>query len=186
MAEIEAICATADPIVRNLRIPQACAEMSAALAARAAPGANWCTFATWASKQAGHTIRLEDLARFVEGHLGRPNTLTPVIERLTPLFRAIGRAADRHLISGAIHEAASPVAALTRASAAATPPRGRASGRSDQSWWKRPSSTRFRTAPIWRSVYSPSSLPHRSGPSLSRISAVVCGTADITRTTAST
>ena len=54
-----------------------------------------------------------------------------------------------------------------------------------QSWWKRPSSTRSRTAFIWRWVYSPSSFPHRSGPSLSRMSAVVCGTADITATTAS-
>ena len=45
--------------------------MSSALAARVGPSANWCTFATWASKQADQTIRTEDLARTVEGHLGR-------------------------------------------------------------------------------------------------------------------
>jgi hypothetical protein len=118
LAEIEAICAIADPIVRNLRITQAYAEMSTALANRAAPGANWCTFATWASKQAGQTIRVEDLARSVEDHLGRSGALTLVIERLTTLLRAIDRAADRHLVSGVIHDAASPVAALARASAA--------------------------------------------------------------------
>jgi hypothetical protein len=41
MAEIGAICAIADPVVRNLRITQAYAEMSSALAARVGPGANW-------------------------------------------------------------------------------------------------------------------------------------------------
>jgi hypothetical protein len=116
MAEIEAICGIADPVVRNLRITQAYAEMSSALAARVGPSANWCTFATWASKQAGQTIRTEDLARTVEGHLGRSDALTHVIERLTALVRAIDRAADRHRISGAIREAASPTAALARAS----------------------------------------------------------------------
>ncbi|HYI96857.1 MAG TPA: hypothetical protein VEX68_25165, partial [Bryobacteraceae bacterium] len=32
-----------------------------AFAARSGPGANWCTYATWASRQAGCTIRGEDL-----------------------------------------------------------------------------------------------------------------------------
>jgi hypothetical protein len=116
MAEIEAICAIADPVVRNLRITQAYAEMSSALAARVGPGANWCTFATWASKQAGQTIRVEDLARAVEGHLGRSDALTHVIDRLSVLFRALDRTADSHRISGAIREAASPTAVLARAS----------------------------------------------------------------------
>ena len=95
MAEIEAICAIADPVVRNLRITQAYAEMSSALEARVGPGANWCTFATWASKQAGQTIRIEDLARTVEGHLGRSDALTHVIERLTAFVRAIDRGEQR-------------------------------------------------------------------------------------------
>jgi hypothetical protein len=113
--EIDAICAIADPIVRNLRITQAYAEMSTALATRGARGANWCTFATWASKQAGQTIRIEDLARSVEGHLGQSGVLTLVTEWLTVFFLAIDRAADRHRISGAIREAVSPLAALARA-----------------------------------------------------------------------
>ena len=38
--------------------------------------ANWCTFATWASKQAGQTIRKEDLARLLESRLNRsPSTV---------------------------------------------------------------------------------------------------------------
>jgi hypothetical protein len=34
-----------------------------AMTKRLGPCANWCTFATWASRQAGQTIRGEDLAQ---------------------------------------------------------------------------------------------------------------------------
>ncbi|MFZ0391807.1 MAG: hypothetical protein WAN36_15205 [Calditrichia bacterium] len=50
-------------MLRNLLITQGYYEFSAALAERAPGNANWCTFATWASKQAGRTIRNEDLQR---------------------------------------------------------------------------------------------------------------------------
>ena len=63
LAEVNRIAAVADPIVRNLQITQCYAELSAVMAARTGIGANWCTFATWASKQAGQTIRQEDLVR---------------------------------------------------------------------------------------------------------------------------
>jgi hypothetical protein len=67
VVEVERIAALADPVVRNLQITQCYCELSRALAARTGGGpANWCTFATWASKQAGQTIREEDLARAFE------------------------------------------------------------------------------------------------------------------------
>jgi len=40
-------------MVRNLRITQCYSALAGA--------ANWCSFATWVSKQAGQTIRGEDL-----------------------------------------------------------------------------------------------------------------------------
>ncbi len=58
-----------DGVIRNLQITQCYHELSAVLAARTGPMANWCTFATWASKQAGQTIRKEDLARLLERRL---------------------------------------------------------------------------------------------------------------------
>jgi len=61
--DVDRIAAVADPVIRNLRITQAYHELSAAMAARLGPLANWCTYATWASKQAGRTIRKEDLGR---------------------------------------------------------------------------------------------------------------------------
>jgi len=59
--DVGRIAALENPIVRNLEITNCYARLSAAFAARGGPGANWCTYATWASRQAGRTIRGEDL-----------------------------------------------------------------------------------------------------------------------------
>ena len=69
ITDVDRIAATGDPILRNLLITHCYHELSAALAERTGPSANWCTFATWASKQAGQTIRKEDLARTLENVL---------------------------------------------------------------------------------------------------------------------
>ena len=63
VANVDRIAALADPIVRNLQITQCYHEVSSALAVMSGVTGNWCTFVTWASKQAGQTIRQEDLAR---------------------------------------------------------------------------------------------------------------------------
>lgn len=63
VAMVEKISALTEPINRNLQITYCYQQLSAAFAARTGIGANWCTFATWASKQAGQTIRREDLKR---------------------------------------------------------------------------------------------------------------------------
>ena len=63
---VDQIAGESEPVLRNLRITQCYYELSSAMAARTGPGANWCTFATWASKQAGQTIRKEDLSRALE------------------------------------------------------------------------------------------------------------------------
>jgi len=59
--EVKRISAITDPVIRNLRITECYSRLSAAIGKRTGPCANWCTFATWASKQAGQTIRGEDL-----------------------------------------------------------------------------------------------------------------------------
>jgi len=66
VADVERITALTDPVVRNLQITQCYHELSLALGTRTGSHANWCTFAVWASKQAGQTIRKEDLARALE------------------------------------------------------------------------------------------------------------------------
>jgi hypothetical protein len=66
VADTDRIAALTDPVVRNLQITQCYYELSLALGARTGNHANWCTFAVWASKQAGQTIRKEDLKRAFE------------------------------------------------------------------------------------------------------------------------
>ena len=72
--DVKRITAVADPVIRNLQITQCYSRLSAAMARRTDACANWCTFATWASKQAGATIRGEDMLADLERELwpGRP------------------------------------------------------------------------------------------------------------------
>ncbi|HEX6358157.1 hypothetical protein [Actinophytocola sp.] len=65
-SDVDRIAANVDAVVRNLQITHCYHELSLALAARTGGSANWCTFAVWASKQVGQTIRQEDLARTFE------------------------------------------------------------------------------------------------------------------------
>src|SRR6059036_3872583 len=61
--------AITNPVIRNLEITHCYARLAAAFAARGGEGANWCTYATWASRQAGRTIRGEDLLDELGGGL---------------------------------------------------------------------------------------------------------------------
>ena len=73
-AEVRRIAAMHDAVLRNLEITHCYWRLAQAVARRTGAGANWCTFATWASKQAGSTIRGEDaeeLLRIRLGQIGR-------------------------------------------------------------------------------------------------------------------
>lgn len=63
--EVARIGSLADPVLRNLQITQCYQELSDALRALLPGNANWCTFAASASKQAGQTIRHEDLVDLI-------------------------------------------------------------------------------------------------------------------------
>jgi hypothetical protein len=75
VSEVEQISALDNPVIRNLHITQCYADLSTAMRARTASAADWCTFATWASKQAGSTIRGEDLVDKFDRILGRRSWL---------------------------------------------------------------------------------------------------------------
>jgi len=55
--EVERVAAGDNPVLRNLEITECYADLSAAMRPRTGGAADWCTFATWASRQAGRTIR---------------------------------------------------------------------------------------------------------------------------------
>jgi hypothetical protein len=86
--DVRRIGAIASPAVRNLEITYCYSRLAAAAAERTGPGANWCTFATWASRQAGRTIRGEDVEAQLRLRLGAgPELLHP----LTSLWRSLLR-----------------------------------------------------------------------------------------------
>ncbi len=74
-AEVQRIAALQNPVLRNLEITHAYSLLAAETAARSGQGANWCTFATWASRQAGATIRGEDAIDFLSDRLLRDREL---------------------------------------------------------------------------------------------------------------
>ncbi len=76
----------AEPILRNFRITAAYARLSGAFGTWLPGGANWCTFATWASRQAGTTIRKEDIARVVAARVRMRLDRRPVLRRAHRLF----------------------------------------------------------------------------------------------------
>ena len=59
-----------NPVLRNLEITECYARLSAAFAACGGEGANWATYATWASRQAGRGIRGETLFDTATRELG--------------------------------------------------------------------------------------------------------------------
>lgn len=92
VGEVDATAAVADPILRNLGITAAYSQLSKAFASWLPGAANWCTFATWASKQAGCTIRKEDLARTVARRLQERFERRPI---LGELHRVLNVSAER-------------------------------------------------------------------------------------------
>src|SRR5512133_3804072 len=72
-----------DPVMRNLEITECYSRLASAFAASSGgPGANWCTYATWASRQAGETIRGEDLLEDLQHRLLEGRRLLHPIQTL--------------------------------------------------------------------------------------------------------
>lgn len=90
IAETDRIAALDEPVLRNLSITQCYYELSAAFARRMGPVANWCTFATWASRQAGQTIRRQDLQRKLESILEQDPEIEAALLLVITLAKEVG------------------------------------------------------------------------------------------------
>ena len=88
--DIDRIANLEDPVLRNLQITQCYSELSRAFTLRTGYSANWCTFATWASKQAGQSIRKEDLRRTLERLIRGPAGAIQSTEKLSHEAMLIG------------------------------------------------------------------------------------------------
>jgi hypothetical protein len=118
--EVAHIAAIADPVVRNLQITQCYYELSQAMTARVGTAANWCTFATWASKQAGQTIRGEDLQRAAQDLVLRSAELHTVFGLIASVTRGLGGAADGAAVVRSARDALAASRPLRRSSEAVT------------------------------------------------------------------
>lgn len=87
---IDNIASLTEPVLRNLLITQCYFELSAVFAERMGRSANWCTFATWASKQAGQTIRQEDLQRTLETMLKNEPEIEVALSLVHTLVKQAG------------------------------------------------------------------------------------------------
>lgn len=117
-AEVDRIATVSDSVLRNLQITQCYHELSLALAKRTGPCANWCTFATWASKQAGQTIRKEDLARALDHILTTTPTTRQAAANVATVAQQMGAQRDTEEICQRVWEVLNPITAIERASAA--------------------------------------------------------------------
>jgi len=117
VAEVERIAALSDPVVRNLQITQCYWELSRAFATRTGGElANWCTFATWASKQAGQTIRKEDLARTFERLFAQSPRVRSARDAAVASIAGLSPGRGEQPIRDAIWKALEPSSALDHAS----------------------------------------------------------------------
>jgi hypothetical protein len=116
--EVERIAALPDPVIRNLQITQCYHELALALTARTGICANWCTFATWASRQAGQTIRKEDVARTLQRLLFSRSMMRQPEADVAAEARAFGSKQSEEEIQESVLEVLNPLAAFDRASVA--------------------------------------------------------------------
>jgi len=115
LSNIDRIAAMTDPVRRNFQITQSYHELSLAILKRTGPGANWCAFATWASRQAGQTIRREDLLQALENNLAAAPALSQTIYDIAKIALEKGANMDKNAITKLVWETADPRAAMARA-----------------------------------------------------------------------
>jgi hypothetical protein len=91
LAEIERITREPNAPLRNLLITQTYHELAAAIAAVIGNGnANWSSFATWASKTAGQSIRGEEVPNEVARALREEAAIEPLLAAFTKPFPLLG------------------------------------------------------------------------------------------------
>lgn len=116
VAEVDRIVALLDLELRNLLITQSYHLLSAALRRTLGPSSNWCTFATWASKQAGQTIRKEDFARILEHQLADAPEFSRALGEVVAAALPFGARVDPLGLRSSLEKALLGASPLDRAS----------------------------------------------------------------------
>jgi len=90
-ADVKAIANMQDPVARNLAITQGYHDLSNAMGdILGRENATWSTFATWASKQAGTSIRQEDLPKFFMDAIKGSGAVGEKLSKMDDVLRKLG------------------------------------------------------------------------------------------------
>ena len=115
-ADVARIAAISNRVIRNLEITEAYAQLAAAMRDRIGEAADWCAFAVWASRQAGCTIRGEDLVDRFRRELGRKARLVEPWQSLGRTLLRRGLFAPETRLGRIVAEVHTPFDAFERAS----------------------------------------------------------------------
>jgi hypothetical protein len=83
ITDVERISGIPDPVIRNLNITQCYYELSKAMEELVGINPSWCTFAVWASKQAGQSIRREDINRTFEYYFSHSPEIKSILKNIS-------------------------------------------------------------------------------------------------------
>jgi hypothetical protein len=114
--DVDEIARLNDPVIRNLQITQCYHQLALAMRRGSGHDANWCSFATWASKQAGQTIRKQDLARAIEAIFQAEFAAEALTVEFSASAQALGSSLDAAQIQLAVIEAVRPLGPVAKAS----------------------------------------------------------------------
>ena len=106
--DVARIAGISDPVIRNLNITQGYYELSQAMSKYTDGNPNWCTFAVWASKQAGQSIRKKDLSRTFEQLFYNSPEITLLLNTLSQHSNVIKNLPEVKAISGYILKVINP------------------------------------------------------------------------------
>lgn len=102
------------PVLRNLKITQCYHDLSQAIAARVgSENANWCSFATWASKTAGRFIRADEVLPIFRRAFADLKDFAARLDRINQTLAAIHPKATLSL-SAVLRALAAPVQEVSR------------------------------------------------------------------------
>lgn len=116
--QVDRIAGMPDPVLRNCFITEGYHKLAAAMAARAPGFNNWLMFAVWASKEAGRTIRGEDLTANLERYLKVPASWLAPVEALWRALLRRGLLSPETRLGRLVRAIPGPLDAIERASAA--------------------------------------------------------------------
>lgn len=91
VADVNAIADMKDPVARNYAITQGYHDLSEAVGQMLGKeNASWATFGTWASKQAGTSIRQEDLPKFLMDAIKASGPVGQALSKADDVLRKLG------------------------------------------------------------------------------------------------